>query len=183
MGKDASFTNTSIGGAKLSKSGGTLTVTTNATGTSANSSSFSDSIPGSTSSSSGSYTAIANASLTNQKSNAATIDGSKYILDVSAYKGNTSLEDCETFIQSLAGITNNYFKLAGQYTSSYYESGPYEFIDTGSKSAVAGITKVANGTTSTKIDLHKMRAAVTEGKDIATAFSETVKNAANPNNR
>ena len=51
---------------------------------------------------------------------AATITPAAYTLDVSSYQGNTSTEDLEAFIQSLAGITNNYFTLANRYSSDYY---------------------------------------------------------------
>lgn len=178
IGKNSSFSR-SIGGATLSYSGGTLTVTTNGTGTYYNSSSFSDGFSASTASTSSGYTAVTAANLSTS-STAATIDPSKYILDVSAYKGNTDSADLETFIQSLAGITNNYFTLASSSSGSYY--GPYEFIDTGSTESVAALTKVANGTNSTKIDLNNMRNLVDSGKDIAEAFARTVQTAANTNN-
>ncbi|MBE6101006.1 MAG: hypothetical protein E7200_02735 [Selenomonas ruminantium] len=168
MGINASFSGRSVGGATLSYSGGTLNVTTNSTGTSSNSSYFTDSIPSSTATSSGDYTAISNASLSSTNTEA-TIDPSKYILDVSAYKGNTSGEDLETFIQALAGITNNYF-----ITSWRSASNPYEFIDTGGQESVAALSKVHNNYTSTRIDLNAMRSAVAGGKDIAAAFAETV---------
>lgn len=179
IGKNASFSNRSLYyGATISMSGGTMTVTTPA-GANYNNSSFSDGFSASTATTTGGYTAVTSASITTART-ASSLNPSKYILDVSAYKGNTSSADLETFIQSLAGITNNYFTLTSSRSSS--SSAPYEFIDTGSKAAVAAVTKVANGTTSRKIDLNNMRAAVAFGKDIATAFAETVKNAANVGN-
>ena len=171
MGKNASFSNRSIGGATLSYSNGTLSVTTNSANASANYSSFTDGITGQTSTTS-TYTPATPASLSST-STSATITPAAYTLDVSSYQGNTSTEDLEAFIQSLAGITNNYFTLANNRYSSDYRRY-FEFIDTGGTEAVAALTKVPYGQTSTKIDLNNMRSRVDSGEDIATAFAETV---------
>ena len=168
LGKDATLSNYSFGGAKITMSGGTMTVTTNTTGTYANSSSFSDGITYNKVDSTN-YTEIKYGKLTSAKTKTE-IDPAKYVLDVSAYKGKTSSDEVETFIQSLAGITNNYFYFAGR--------GYYEFIDKGSNEAVAAVNKIQNGTSVTNIDLNNMRNMVKSGQeDIASAFSQTVRNA------
>jgi len=168
LGKDATLSNYSFGGAKITMSGGTMTVTTNTTGTYANSSSFSDKITYNKVESTN-YTEIKYGQLTSVKTKTE-IDPAKYVLDVSAYKGKTSSDEVENFIRSLAGITDNYFYFAGR--------GYYEFIDKGSNEAVAAVNKIKNGTSVTNIDLNDMRKMVKSGQeDIASAFSQTVRNA------
>lgn len=168
IGKNASFTDQKLGNVLISMSGGTMTITT-PTGARYNRSSFIDGISAATSTIT-TYTTVSGANMT-KTSTVAVVSPSKYILDVSAYKGNTNSEDLEEFIQSLTGITNNYF-----HVTTDTQVGPWscycEFIDTGSRSAVAGVSKAGYDT----IDLNNMRRAVLSGKDIATAFAETVIN-------
>lgn len=169
VGKNASFSNYRMGNATVSMSGGTMTVTT-PVGSSYNNSYFSDGIP-SASTSTNSNKSITEANMSVSRT-AGDFDNAGFTMDVSSYVGNTDQAALENFIQALAGITNNYFTL--QNRSGYY----YEFIDTGSKESVAAISKVANGITSKKIDLNNMRTAVASGgQDIATAFSNAVRNA------
>ncbi|MBQ7498567.1 MAG: flagellin, partial [Selenomonas sp.] len=115
IGKNASFNNATLqySGIKVSMSNGTMTITM-PPGAAYNSSTFTDGIASDsaqTTSSGKAVTAVQDQNLSANR-HAPTIDPSKYILDVSSYKGNNDSDALETFIQSLTGITDNYFTTA-----------------------------------------------------------------------
>lgn len=99
----------------------------------------------------------------------------KLLFDVSAYKDNTSTEDAEEFIASLAGITDRTLQI---YSTLYFE-----FIDTGATNVMAGLTKspskpyptyVQGENTVHTMDLNNLRNAVASGETIAAAFTNLV---------
>ena len=127
------------------------------------------------------YTGVKGAAFTDTPTNKHyTGDPAKVVLDASAYNISSTTnpddigEQLETFITGLAGTTD---KMLYYGRNSTY----FEFVDSGSRNGMAGLTK-ANAYASVKtIDLNSMRSAVlNEGKTISEAFVNLMQTATQP---